>query len=82
MPPAGADVAIEQLAYSINKRFQHTHVVLVPRLMTARWRKLIGKVCNLVFTVPIGSHVWALSQFEPLTAELYLPLSRHKPLNF
>jgi hypothetical protein len=80
-PPAAADVAIEQLAYSIHKRPQHTHVVLVPRLMTARWRKLLGKVCNLIFTVPIGSDVWALSQFEPLIVGLYLPLSRHKPWN-
>ena len=80
-PPAGADVALEQLAYSIHKRPQHIHVVLIPRLLTARWRKLLGKICNLVFTVPLGADIWSTSQFEPLIVGLYLPLSRHKPWN-
>jgi hypothetical protein len=80
-PPAAADVALEQLAYAIHKRPQHIHVVLIPRLMTARWRKMLGKICNLVFTVPLGSDVWNHSQFEPLIVGLYLPLSRHKPWN-
>ncbi len=34
-PPAAADVALEQLAYSIHKRPYHSHLVLIPRLMTA-----------------------------------------------
>jgi hypothetical protein len=80
-PPAAADVALEQLAYSIHKRPFHSHVVLIPRLMTARWRKLLRKICCLIFTVPIDSDVWNLSQFEPLIVGLYLPLSRHQPWN-
>jgi hypothetical protein len=50
--------------------------------MTARWRKLLGKICCLVFTIPIDSDVWNISQFEPLIAGLYLPSSRHQPWNF
>jgi hypothetical protein len=78
-PPAAAEVALEQLAYSIHKRPYHCHAVVIPRLMTARWRKLLGKICCLTFTVPIDSDVWNLSQFEPLIVGLYLPLSRHQP---
>jgi hypothetical protein len=55
------------------------HLVIIPRLMTALWRKLLGKICDLIFTVPIGISVWSHSQFEPLIIGLYLSLSRHKP---
>jgi hypothetical protein len=34
-PPAAADAALEQLAKSVHKRPHHTHVVMIPRLMTA-----------------------------------------------
>jgi hypothetical protein len=78
-PPAVAEAALEQLAKSIHKRPQHTHLILVPRLMTAYWRKLLGKICTLTFTVPAGTDVWRISQFEPLIVGLYLPLIRHYP---
>lgn len=80
-PPAATDVALEQLAYSIHKRPYHTHVIVIPRLLTARWRKLLGKICCITFTVPLGCDVWHDSQFEPLLIGLYLPLSRHRPWN-
>ena len=47
--------------------------------MTAYWRKLLGKICTLTFTVPAGTDVWRISQFEPLIVGLYLPLIRHYP---
>jgi hypothetical protein len=50
-------------------------------LFTSRWRKYLGKVCNLSFTIPLGSDVWDMSNFEPLISGFYLPLSRHKPWN-
>ena len=80
-PPAAGDVALEQMALSIHKRPKHTHLILIPRLFTSRWRKYLGKVCNLTFTVPLGSDIWDLTNFEPLIAGIYLPLSRHKPWN-
>jgi hypothetical protein len=43
------------------------------------WRKLLNKICDLTFTIPIGSDLWDSPQFEPLLVGLYLPLSRHKP---
>jgi len=77
--PAAADAALEQLAKARHKRPQHTHLVIIPRLMTARWRKFMSKICDLIFTVPIGSDIWIDSQFEPLVVGLCLPLSRHPP---
>jgi hypothetical protein len=80
-PPADGDVALEQMALSIHKRPKHTHLILIPRLFTSRWWKYLEKVCNLIFTIPLGSEIWYLTNFEPLIAGIYLPLSRHKPWN-
>jgi hypothetical protein len=70
-PPAAADVALEQMAFSIHKRPYHTHLVMIPHLLTSHWRKFLGKVCTLVVTVPLGSHLWCISRFEPLVLSLY-----------
>jgi hypothetical protein len=40
-PPAAAEAALEQLVKSIHKQPYQTHLVLIPRLMTAFWRKLL-----------------------------------------
>ncbi len=77
--PAAADAALEQLARSVHKRPQLTRLVVIPHLMTARWRKLMHKICDIVITIPVGSYVWCDSQCEPLIVGLYLPLSRHPP---
>jgi len=78
-PPAGAEAALEQLAKANHKRPNNTHVVLIPRLMTASWRKLLAKICDLTFTVPVGTDIWPDIQFEPLIVGICLPLSRHDP---
>jgi hypothetical protein len=78
-PPAAADAALEQFGQSIHKRPHQMHLVLIPRLMTFRWRKLLGKICDLVFMVPLGTEPWGVSKYEPLIVALYLPLSRHEP---
>ena len=78
-PPAGAEAALEQLAKANHKRPNNTHVVLIPRLMTASWRKLLAKICDLTFTVPVGTDIWPDTQFEPLIVGICLPLSRHDP---
>jgi hypothetical protein len=77
--PAAADAALEQLSKSTHKRPHHMHLVLIPRLMAAHWRKMLGKICDLVFTVPAGTDIWSYSQYEPLIVGLYLPLSKHRP---
>jgi hypothetical protein len=79
-PPAAADAALDQLGKWIHMRPSNTsHIFIAPRLMTSRWRKFLGKACDLVFTVPIGTDIWHYSQFEPLIVGISFPLSRHKP---
>jgi hypothetical protein len=78
-PPAAADVAIELLAKAKHKRPTNEHVVLVPRVMTSRWRKLLSKVCDIVFTVPVGTDVWGYSLHEPLVVAISFPIIKHRP---
>jgi hypothetical protein len=47
--------------------------------MTASWRKLLGKICDFVFTVPLGVSFWPASHFEPLVIGLYFPLLPFSP---
>ena len=79
-PPSAADVCLDMLGKTIHM-LPHTnvHIVLIPRLMTSRWRKTLGKICDLIITVPIGTDIWPLSRFEPLLIGIAFPLSRHKP---
>jgi hypothetical protein len=78
-PPAAADVALEQLAIAIHKRPKTQHLVLIPRLLSATWRRLLEKPCDIIFTVPLGSDVWPSHHFEPLIVGIYFPLTRHRP---
>jgi hypothetical protein len=79
-PPAAADAALDQLGKWIHMRpSNQTHIVIIPRLMTARWRKLLGKICDLVFTIPIGTSIWCASQYEPLIVGISFPLCRFRP---
>ncbi len=81
-PPGVADAALEQLAAAIHKRPKTTHVVLIPRLLTSHWRRLLGKICDLVFVVPVGTSCWPHTQFEPLIVGIYLPLLSFRPWQF
>jgi len=78
-PPAAADAALDQLGQAVHKRLTPTHLVVVPRLMTSHWRKILGKICDLVFTVPVGSDIWGHSLFEPLIVGISFPLCKHRP---
>ena len=78
-PPTAAATACEWLGQSIHKRPNSTHLVLVPRLMTAWWRKRLSKTSDLLFTIPVGSKVWNIGNHEPLICALCLPLSRTPP---
>ena len=42
-PPAAADVVVERLSIAKHKRPNSLHLVVVPRLMTGRWRKHLGR---------------------------------------
>jgi len=74
-PPAAADVAIEQLAFSQLKHPGLSQIFLCPRLMTHLWRKKLFKLADIVFTLPVGVRpdVWPSHMFEPLVVGIILP---------
>ena len=47
--PAAADVVVERLRIARHKRPDSFHLVVVPRLMTGRWRKQLGKASDCHF---------------------------------
>jgi hypothetical protein len=70
---------IELMAKSIHKRFDSTHIMIIPRLMTARWRKLLGKATDVLITIPVGTPVWPSKEHEPLILAISFPLISHRP---
>ena len=78
-PPVAADATLEQLGRVLHKCLHTTHIVIVPHLMTAQWWKQLGKLCDLVFSVPVGTPFWNASQHEPLVLGISLPLISHRP---
>jgi len=81
-PPAAAEDAVEQMCLAIHKRPHVAHLCVIPRLMTAYWRKTLGKVSDLLFTVPVGLEAWPLTMHEPLIFSAYIPLNRFCPWSY
>ena len=66
-PPAAADVVAEELGRAIHKRPNFWHLILVPRLFTARWARALGRECTVRLDIPPGSGAfWDSKQHEPL----------------
>jgi len=80
--PAAAEAAVEQLCLARHKRTTATHIVAIPRLMTAQWRKVLGKVADTLFTVPIKTKAWSYKMHEPLIIAIVLPLNRFYPWTY
>lgn len=79
-PPAAASAAVEWLAQSIHKRASSMHVVLIPRLMSAWWMRMLRKATDVVLVIPAGSSaVWGNEQHEPLILAISLPLRKDAP---
>jgi hypothetical protein len=78
-PPALANVALEQLCEVFHVHPKTSHVFVCPALMTGAWRKTLGKVSDVMVTVPLGSDVWGEQQHEPLVLSLTCPLLACSP---
>jgi len=78
-PPAAAEVVVEQLAKACHKRPQSMHLVLVPKLMTGRWRRRLTRACDGYFVIPIGTDLWQLNQCEGLLMFVCFPFLSHSP---
>ena len=81
-PPAVADAALEELLKARHKRTDTYHVVVLPRLMAPRWRRLFNKVCDFTFVVSPETSFWPPSMFEPLWVGIILPFTHHRPWCF
>ena len=81
-PPAVADAALEELLKARHKRTDTFHVVVVPRLMAPRWRRLFNKACDFTFAVSPGALFWPDDMFEPLHVGIILPFTKHRPWCF
>ena len=82
-PPAAADAALEELRKARHKRQESTHVILVPRLMTAKWRKQLHKASDCVFEMPAGcGDAWPNEMFEPCLIGFCFPYLPHRPWQF
>jgi hypothetical protein len=81
-PPAAAPAALEWLDESVHKRPTSVHVIVIPRLLTALWRKQLGNITDLMLTVPLGCPAWQADNLEPLILAISLPLSKSFPWRF
>ena len=79
-PPAAADAAVERLWISRHMRPNTFHLVVVPRLMTGRWRKQLGKAADAYFRFE-EEGTWDLNkQYEPLLIYCCFSFLPHGPL--
>ena len=78
-PPAVADAMLEELLKARHKRKDTWHVIVIPRLMSPRWRRLFHKVADLNFVVDPGTAFWPSDMFEPLYVGIVFPFIRHRP---
>ena len=78
--PAAGQFAIEQLRKARHRRQESLHVVAIPRLFTAIWRKQLYKVSDMVFEIPAGAlPQWGENQYEPLTVAVLFPFVSSRP---
>jgi len=79
-PPALGQAAVEQLRQARLKRMVSTHVLLIPRIYTSRWRKQLHRAADLVFELPFVKDVWTQEEMhEPLTIAFFFPYLSFKP---
>jgi hypothetical protein len=77
--PAVADAMLEELLKARHKRTDTYHVIVVPRLLSPRWRRLFHKVSDLYFVVPAETDYWPSNMFEPLWVGIVLPFVPYRP---
>jgi hypothetical protein len=79
VPPATAEVVVEQLGFIRLKRPNSMHLIVILRLMTGRWQKHLGRGTDGSSKLE-DEEVWELSQhFEPLLIYLCLPFCSSNP---
>ena len=78
-PPAAAEVVVERLGFSRHKRPNCLHLVVIPRLMTGRWRRRLIRGSDIYFRLD-NQNLWDVkTHHEPLFVFLCLPFLSHRP---
>jgi hypothetical protein len=78
-PPAAAEVVVEQLGFARLKRPHSMHIVVVPRLMTGRWRRHLSRGTDFYFKID-WEDIWPLREhYEPVLIFVCLPYLSHRP---
>jgi hypothetical protein len=64
--PAAADVMMLELLCDARRHTRpwNAHIVIIPTLMTSRWRKQLTKVSDVNFVIPLGSDMWPKEMHE------------------
>ena len=78
-PPAVADAMLEELLKARHKRTDTYHIIVIPRLMAPRWRRLFHKASDLFFAVDPGNSFWPSDMYEPLFIGIVFPFIPHRP---
>ena len=79
-PPAGGQVAVEQLRRARLKSQSSYHIFVIPRLYTSIWRRQLRKAADLVIELPFLPNIWSKDeQHEPLTLAFLFPFIHSKP---
>jgi hypothetical protein len=77
--PAAADAVVERLGIARHKRPNTLHLLLIPRLMTGRWRKHLLKSIDCYSRI-LSPPLWDMkSQFEPLLMFVAFPFTPDRP---
>jgi hypothetical protein len=78
-PPAVADYVLELLCESRHICPWNSHIFVCPALMTAKWRRLLNKVANLIVSISVGCPIWPHQMHESLTLAFICPIVDRKP---
>ena len=78
--PLLADAMLKQLCNAKLNRPHVLEIVLIPCLMTAKWRKKLQKTADFLVSFALtDDDLWGNSQHKPLIFTLCLPLSSQYP---
>jgi hypothetical protein len=78
-PPAAAEVVVEQLGRARLKRPGSLHLILVPRVMTGRWRRHLTRGTEAYIRIDWDT-VWNLeTHYEPLLLFICFPYRSETP---
>ena len=77
--PAAGENVVELLGKARLKRPEAMHVIVIPRLMTGRWRRHLGRLADCYCKLERVEGLWEQDQFEPLLIYFCLPYRSHLP---